>query len=270
MFYCIAMEEPTPVWRFIDSGSFDGRTNMAVDEALLNCFDPNRSAPVLRLYEWKTPTLSLGRFQKAEKVVDRKKCSSAAVTAVRRITGGGVIYHTAELTYAIVCSPCHLPPAASIKESFRILTSFLFCFYRKLGLDAVYAVDAPSAGYRLGERTDFCFAGRESYDILIGGRKIGGNAQRRQRNVIFQHGSIPLANFASEGASYLLEPPEEIDTRVVALADMGVEKSREDLKGLLVEAFVESMPAKVVHDSLTAEEEREAELLRVKIMVDDL
>jgi lipoate-protein ligase A len=45
---------------------------------------------------------------------------------------------------------------------------------------------------RLGQKTAFCFAGKEEYDLLIKGRKMGGNAQRRFKDVIFQHGSIPI------------------------------------------------------------------------------
>ena len=38
---------------------------------------------------------------------------------------------------------------------------------------------------------NFCFSNWQQYDLVINGKKIGGNAQRRKRNIIFQHGSIP-------------------------------------------------------------------------------
>ena len=142
-------------WRLIDTGLLDGPTNMAIDEALLANFTPETSTPVLRLYGWSPPALSLGRFQKAAEVLDLDRCREAGVPIVRRITGGGVIYHAEELTYSLVCSPSHLPAATSIKESFRLLTSFLLAFYRSLGLAAEYAVDLLPAGaaYRKeGER----------------------------------------------------------------------------------------------------------------------
>ena len=251
-------------WRLIDTGPLDGLANMSVDEALLNCFDPQRSAPVLRLYGWEPPTLSFGRFQKREEVLDIGKCAAAGVEVVRRITGGGVIYHTAELTYAIVCAPHHIPPAASIKESFRILTEFLIRFYRRLGLTACYAADRPSDGARLGERTAFCFAGRESYDILVGDRKIGGNAQRRQKNVIFQHGSIPLMNCAALGATFMTVPPAGIADCVTSLADFGVERPLDELKAHLVEGFRETISGDLTASSLMAEEEREVSRLMTR------
>ncbi|WP_172825558.1 lipoate--protein ligase family protein [Geobacter sp. DSM 9736] len=252
------MDRARQTWRLVDTGPLDGAANMAVDEALLACFDPERSEPVLRLYGWAPPALSLGRFQEADEVLDTGKCRAAGIAVVKRITGGGVIYHSAELTYAIVCAPRHIPHSASVKDSFRVLTSFLLRFYRMLGLDPAYAVDLPTAGGRLGARTPFCFAGRESYDILVGGRKIGGNAQRRQRQAIFQHGSIPFLNYAEKGASFMREPPEGIDRGVAALADLGIERDEHELKRLLVDAFAEAMGVELQMDELTAQEKREA------------
>ncbi len=253
------MSESRQTWRLIDTGPGDGAANMAVDEALLNSFIPGRSAPVLRLYEWAPPALSLGRFQKREEVLDTARCAGAGISIVQRITGGGVIYHGEELTYSLVCAPAHVPPAVSIKESFRVLTSFLLRFYQKLGLDAAYAVAHPLSDMtELGTRTAYCFAGRESYDILVEGRKIGGNAQRRQREVVFQHGSIPLVNEASRGASFLRNPPEAVEEVAGALADFRVTRQTVELKSLLVDAFRETIGAALVEDSLTDGEREDA------------
>lgn len=252
-------------WRLIDTGPLDGPTNMAVDEALLACFDPERSAPLLRLYGWSPPALSLGRFQNDHRVLDLGRCARAGVPVVRRITGGGVIYHAEELTYALVCAPHHIPTATTIKESFRILTAFLLRFYEKLGLAARYAVDHCPAGTRFGERTPFCFAGKESYDILVEGRKIGGNAQRRLRHAIFQHGSIPLVNRAAEGAEFLREPPMGIGEATAALWELGVGRSPEELKEFMAEAFRETFGIEWERGALSgAEKEAVSRLLQEK------
>jgi len=140
----------TAVWRLIDTGPLSGRENMAIDEALFRCFDPASSRPILRLYGWQPPALSLGRFQKAGDDLDLARCAADNLAVVRRITGGGAIFHADELTYSLVCSPSQIPAATSIKDSFRILTSFLLGFYSVLGLQADYAVDLAPAGSRLG------------------------------------------------------------------------------------------------------------------------
>jgi lipoate-protein ligase A len=251
-------------WRFIDSGPLDGAANMAVDEALLACFDPETSRPLLRIYCWEPPALSLGRFQKGCEVLDQERCAQARVPVVRRITGGGVIYHAGEITYSLVCAPCQVPSAASIRESFRVLTSFLIRFYDKLGLDARYAVEHFPAGTKLGERTGFCFAGKESYDIMIDGKKIGGNAQRRLKDVIFQHGSIPVVNHASLGAGFLREPPAGIEESAGALQDFGVGLDHPALKKLLLESFMESHAALLEEGALTEREKAKAASLALR------
>jgi lipoate-protein ligase A len=118
-------------------------------------------------------------------------------------------------------------------------------------------------GAGLGVKSAFCFAGRESYDILIEGKKIGGNAQRRLKNVIFQHGSIPLVNRAGFGAAFLREPLVGIGETTAALVDLGVDMAHDQLKGLMTRAFAETMSAALEEDSLTGEEEATADSLDV-------
>ena len=250
------------IWRLIDTGPLDGASNMAIDEALLLSFNPATSLPVLRFYGWEPPALSLGRFQNAADTLNLSRCRSAAVPVVRRVTGGGVIYHADELTYSIVCAPRHLPPAASVKESFRHLTAFLLRCYERLGLAPRYAGDHENS--RSGERTPFCFAGQETYDILIGGKKIGGNAQRRLKETIFQHGSIPLRNRAAEGAGFMRKPPEAIGEQTLSLGETGSAVDGEKLKPLLRHSFREAMGVTFLEDDLSLQEKESALALRGK------
>jgi lipoate-protein ligase A len=245
-------------WRLIDTGRLDGATNMAIDEALLEGFDPGKSPPVLRLYGWRPPALSLGRFQDAAAVLDLERCRSCSVPVIRRITGGGVIYHADELTYAVVCTPSDIPGESSVKQSFRQLNRFLLDFYRGLGLSVGFAVDAGGPPGRLGMRTPFCFAGRESYDILACGRKIGGNAQRRTRGAVFQHGSIPLEDRIDRGVRFLLERPPAPALRAASLRGLGVALSEAELKERLVRAFAAALGATMVPSDLTASERERA------------
>jgi lipoate-protein ligase A len=238
---------------------------MALDEALLNCFTPEHSPPVLRLYGWCPPALSLGRFQDAAQVLNLDLCRDHAVDIVRRVSGGGVIYHADELTYSIVCTPGQIPPTTSVKDSFRVLTGFLIELYRTLGLDAAYAVDVEPDPAALGTRTDFCFAGRESFDILIDGRKIGGNAQRRQRNVIFQHGSIPIINRTLTGLGYMKDRPPSNAGRIASLEDCGVTSGLAELTDSLAKAFCQHLGVEARLDRLTPiEKSRSQELLENK------
>ena len=249
------------VWRLIVTPPLPGAENMAVDEAILRSFDPESSRPVVRLYGWNPPALSLGRFQKAAEVLDLERCREGGVAVVRRMTGGGVIYHADELTYSLVCAPSQIPPATSIKDSFRVLTGFLLSFYRALGLDTAYAVDAAPDGARFGERTAFCFAGKESFDILADGRKIGGNAQRRLKGVIFQHGSIPLHNLATAGLAYMRDQAPEHAEGTASLAEYGVSANRDCLLQLLSGAFSDYFGVELSTDTLSEREQADSDEL---------
>lgn len=235
---------------------------MALDEALLQSFESEPTQPVLRLYGWSPPALSLGRFQKGAEILDLARCRDFAVPVVRRITGGGVIFHADELTYSIICSPHQIPASNSIKDSFRVLTGFLLQFYRKLGLEAAYAVDSKSNGEKFGQRTQFCFAGKETFDILINGRKIGGNAQRRRKQVIFQHGSIPLIGRIEDGIRFLRLPPAGLENIVTSLSEEGIASDSETLKARLKNAFCNSLDAVLIDEPVRDAEQELAACLK--------
>ncbi|MEA5112619.1 MAG: lipoate--protein ligase family protein [Geobacteraceae bacterium] len=245
------MPEIFPVWRLIDTGALGGPENMAVDEALLNCFDPGKSHPVLRFYGWLPPAFSIGRFQSPEEAVHTGMCAEAGIPIVRRLTGGGCIYHGQELTYSIVCAARHLDGSDGVKESYRRLCGFLLKAYRKLGLSSSYAIDALPDRTGLGVRTPLCYAGKEEYDILVGERKLGGNAQRRSRGVIFQHGSIPLAATFLEASPYLRTKAERWS---VSLREAGAATGPAELKELLADSFRENLSVSLETSGLSAEE----------------
>ncbi len=246
------MSEPKATWRLIDTGPLDGPGNMALDEALLNCFQQDPARPVLRLYGWSPAALSVGRFQDAAAALDLDLCREEGVPVVRRMTGGGIIYHAAEVTYSIVCAPDHLG-SSGVKEGFRKLCGFLLGTYERLGLDARFAVDLNPSEERLGERTAFCFAGKEEFDVVVNDRKIGGNAQRRLSGAILQHGSIPLESRVQEGLRYLKEPAPGA-ARSVSLAELGRRPEPEELKKLLVASFEERLGVELAAQGLTPEE----------------
>jgi len=247
------MTAARPTWRLIDVGALDGPANMALDEALLSCFDPQTSLPVLRLYGWEPPALSVGRYQDAAAALDLKLCAADGIQVVRRMTGGGIILHARELTYSLVCAPEQIGEALGVKEGFRRLCGFLLGTYQRLGLDAAFATDLNRDGAPLGQRTAFCFAGKEEYDVVVEGRKIGGNAQRRLRGAILQHGSIPLQSRVQQALRYLKEPAPEA-AGAVSLAELGQEPELAALKGMLVDAFQERLGVRLLPTALTAHE----------------
>lgn len=251
-------------WRFIDTGPLDGPSNMALDEALLTSFDPETSLPVFRLYGWKPAAFSVGRFQDPAATLDLGKCRDCGVEAVRRMTAGGIIYHAAEITYSIICAPKHIPAVRSVKESFKKLCGFLLITYGKLGLEAGFAVDRNPDGIKLGQRTALCFAGKEEYDIVIDGRKIGGNAQRRMKSVIFQHGSIPLNNCLGEAGELVREKERTamLEKNTVSLGELNIVHDVGTLKNILTRSFEDNFKVSLLESEPAVNEIKLAECLR--------
>jgi len=232
---------------------------MALDEALLTCFEPGSSLPVLRLYGWSPPAFSIGRFQKPDEVIDLDACARAGIPVIRRVTGGGCIFHAEELTYSIVCTPDQVADVGGVKESFRLLCGFLLRAYHRIGLAPGFAIDDSPRHEKLGQRTPLCFAGTEEYDILVDGRKLGGNAQRRQRGVIFQHGSIPLRPALSRAQPFLRCP---LPDGATSLAEAGCPVNPDELKQHLVDSFRENLGVTLTCSVPEIEECRKAGLLR--------
>ena len=183
-----------PAWRLILDPPRDGFRNMALDEALLeNCRQggpAGGSFPVLRVYGWNVPTLSLGRFQDALRAVDEEFCRERGIPVVRRPTGGAAVLHDREVTYCLV-GPTREPPfAGSLLESYRRIASGIAAGLRLLGVEPDSGIAAP----RLPRASlpEQCFARASSYEITFGGRKVVGSAQVRRRGASLQHGSILL------------------------------------------------------------------------------
>ena len=243
-------------WRLIVTDAAPGDWNMALDEALADGVRTG-GLPFLRFYFWDPATLSLGRFQNLQTGLSEH---AATVPRVRRPTGGGGIWHADELTYSLGCRQDDLN-VTGVKASFEILCGFLVEAWRSLGWEAGFAKDAASAG-TLGGFAPACFAGQEEYDILVGGRKLGGNAQRRDRTSIFQHGSIPRV-LDSSALERLFLPGFRPDRGATTdLQSCGWSGSAQELIPVLAEAFRTRLGVEWSAGPPTAEELDRAETLR--------
>ena len=73
---------------------------MAADQVLLDkCRDD--ADPVFRLYDWECPTLSLGKNEKIDSLIDLQECQNLSIPVVRRMTGGKAVLHGFDLTYSL-------------------------------------------------------------------------------------------------------------------------------------------------------------------------
>jgi lipoyl(octanoyl) transferase len=239
-------------WRVIDTGKSDCHSNMAIDEALFQAHDAFCHMPVLRIYRWNPAAFSIGISQDPAIELDLRECEKEGIGFVRRMTGGGVIFHDQELTYSIICSESDIIKPCFAKETYKLLCSFLIDAYRALGLKAEFAL----AQARPPKQGWVCFKERERYDILINGNKIGGNAQRRKRGLIFQHGSIPLKSGIDYSLKFLNQRHALAENRACSLSQaLDRDIGYSELKKALIDSFKTFFNVGLVSDTLNHTEE---------------
>ncbi len=166
-------------------GPLPGQFLMDRDLAELEAASRGEFGPLLSLYQWEVPTLSLGYHQETGKI-DLVKLNENHVPLVRRPTGGAAVLHSEELTYSIVIPDAEDLRSGALLLEFvgRALTEGL----RAVGVDAELDERGESLS-PLPNRTS-CFVRTSRWEVTAKDKKIVGSAQRRLGGALLQHGSI--------------------------------------------------------------------------------
>ncbi|WP_435011650.1 lipoate--protein ligase family protein [Tundrisphaera lichenicola] len=222
---------------------------MAVDEALLDSVAADPSRAVVRCYSWSVPTLSLGYFQSTGEI-DRDP-RWRGVPTIRRSTGGGALWHDDELTYAVVVPSTH-PASRPSTTLYRVIHGAIVGLLRSIGVKAQARGPSILSGESIG-RPFLCFGDRDEDDIVLGGAKIVGSAQRRRSGAVLQHGSLLL------GRSKIT--PELVGLRELTSIDLKLSYWIEALEKVLPDALGLS----ILPDRITPAEEQRAGELRGEV-----
>lgn len=202
------------------SERLSAKNNIRIDRELFDGFRSS-NVPIFRVYEWEA-SFTYGVSQNIDTIKNLEHLKQYHENHEKRMTGGGILFHGNDISYSLII-PTSYVKNLSVKQSYELICGFLIEFYRSLGLDPVYAKDLQDINL---SKSAYCQEGFEPYDILVDGKKIGGNAQRRSKDTIFQHGSISIDNSTySMGNS---------------LEDLGVKISFQQAKELLVKSFAKS------------------------------
>ncbi|UCE86705.1 MAG: hypothetical protein JSU66_02935 [Deltaproteobacteria bacterium] len=212
-------------WRLICDGAASGAWNMGVDEALLESVRAGGD-PILRLYRWNGPWLSIGYGQRPG-AARLCACREAGVGVVRRATGGAAVLHGGDLTYAVAAREEVVP--GGLQASYRRITEILSSALAALGVDTQRVVrGAPDPRAR-----DFdCFAEPAPDELCVGGRKLLGSAQRRAAGAFLQHGSLRVVPDAASAAGAAGLAAD----RATSLVEQGYEGGFEPLCRAIVRA----------------------------------
>jgi len=83
----------TEVWRLVDIMVENASTQMAIDEAIASARRREETPNTVRMYRWNPSAVSIGYFQSIAKEVNLEECEKQEVDVIRRITGGGAVFH---------------------------------------------------------------------------------------------------------------------------------------------------------------------------------
>lgn len=168
-----------------------GPFNMALDEALFESVATGRSRPLLRLYRWNRPTITLGYAQKGSRAVNQQVCAELGYDIVRRLTGGRAVLHDREVTYSVISSERSPLFNGKILDNYKVIAEVLRHAFDSFGLHVEIA-PGRSRGGGGEEAYPVCFMAPSSYELVFKGCKMAGSAQKRGEGAFLQHGSIPF------------------------------------------------------------------------------
>ena len=174
--------------RFVDNrGITDARINLALEEYVF------RHKPVdddVLLFYINAPAIIIGRNQNTIEEIDPDVVAARGIHVVRRISGGGAVYHDlGNLNFSVMT-----PHVSGRFNRYDHFTRPVIEVLRALGVPAE-------------------LSGRN--DILAGGRKISGNAQFARPDRMFSHGTLLFDSDLDHVTAALRPKPGKVESKGV-------------------------------------------------------
>jgi lipoate-protein ligase A len=245
-------------WRLLKLQTKDAFTNMAIDEAIMNARIENKVPNTLRFYQWYPSAVTIGRFQSLEDEVNVQNCKKQGIDIVRRISGGGAVYHdrTGEITYSMVTKISDL----GCKKL------DMLCAYQKIceGLNEAVKILGIKAEYQPPDQ-------KRCPNLTIRGKKISGNAQTSKKGILLQHGTFmmdidhkKMFTFLKVSWTNNLDDILQVSKRKLTSArqELGLNFSTQAAYQALIFGFQNSLNIRLVKTGLTKYEQNLAESLK--------
>jgi len=229
--------------------------NMAVDEAVLTARTENLVPNTIRFYRWKPSAVSIGKFQDIQNEVEIENCKKHGIDIVRRMTGGGTVYHDTEdeITYSAIVNKQDLQTNDITQVYSRIYTGIVEAL-KALGI---------TADFNLGDA-------KTCPNLTLNGKKISGSAQHHQKGTVLQHGTLLLDVNLEKMFTFLRVPWAETCMQIVNVAKNKITSIRHETdktvtinetEEALVHGFEKALNIKLIEGELTPYEHELADKL---------
>lgn len=223
---------------YLETGSTDPRWNLAFEEYVLT---HRRTGDYLILWQ-NANTIVIGQNQNAEAEINRAFVEQHHINVVRRMTGGGAVYHDlGNLNYSFITDvgdASRLSIAAFAEPVVRSL--------RELGLEAEVS-------------------GRN--DILVDGKKVSGTAQRMTGGRILHHGTLLFDSDPSMVAGALNVDPAKFRSKSAKSVRSRIGNIRASLsEDMTLPQFWEHLKKTLAEDGIRPDKLGEEELSAVRAL----
>jgi lipoyl(octanoyl) transferase len=149
---------------------------------------------VLRLYSFKPRAVTIGFSQPmcSDRSIQRTIESYQDVS--RRITGGGLVIHGADLPYTCIVHTSFGERLKTVSDSYAFFHGIVQDAFSRCNLRCELHSTEQSSFRGSGR----CFASPVKSDLMYNGKKIAGAAQKRKKGWILHQGSIAMDLFSRE------------------------------------------------------------------------
>ncbi|MCX5748711.1 MAG: lipoate--protein ligase family protein [Candidatus Saganbacteria bacterium] len=184
-----------PQWNVIIDEKRTAQENMDIDADLYK----NSISPTLRIFGWKSPSITVGYFLDIDKEIDTDKAKEKGVDIAKRPTGGGIAFHSKDdISYTVVAPLEALPKG--LMASYMYISNIIAKALFTLGIKA--EIKKTSLKNRQ-KGSNICFLDPLEYEITVGGRKLVGSAQKRGRDRLIQQGTVAVNGIPDNTADLL-------------------------------------------------------------------
>lgn len=229
-------------WEILDTGLRGAEENMQLDADLLERLG-EKQQPILHFYEWQAPSVTYGYFVEPKDFLNLEEAQRGGLELARRPTGGGIVFHQWDFAFSVLIpATCDLfslntlENYAFVNEKVRSVVKAFMGNAEELTLTEA---DAPLASEGCQR---FCMARPTKYDVMLGGRKIAGAAQRKTKAGFLHQGTISLLMPTKDVLEKVLNTSSAVADAMFAhthpLLGLGatekdLKEARQQLKGLL-------------------------------------
>ena len=207
-------------WQLIHLPAQSPALHMALDEVLTDEVAAGRRGPTLRVWEWASPAVVMGRFQSLRNEVDMAAAQRHGIEVVRRISGGGAMFIEPgnTITYSIY-APEAMVAGLDFQQSYALMDSWVIQALAALGIAASY---------------------QPLNDITSPGGKIAGAAQARRGKAVLHHVTMAYDIDADKMLEVLRIGKEKLSDKGTTSAKKRVDPLRTQT-GLAREVIIDRM-----------------------------